>query len=120
MSAAAPIVTAADSLRAKAAPIIEEATRRLVEEFQPEQVWLFGSYAWGEPTADSDLDLLVIVPESDERPLRRMQRAHRCLSRLGMSKDVLVSTAEATKRFGGLRSTLTHKIFAEGRQLYGR
>lgn len=32
----------------------------LVEQFQPEQVILFGSYAYGEPTPDSDVDLLVI------------------------------------------------------------
>lgn len=32
----------------------------LVEKFQPEQVILFGSYAYGEPTPDSDVDLLVI------------------------------------------------------------
>ncbi len=34
----------------------------LVEQFQPEKVILFGSYAYGEPTADSDVDLLVIKP----------------------------------------------------------
>ena len=40
---------------------IAEATRRLIAEFQPQQLWLFGSYAWGVPTDESDLDLLVVV-----------------------------------------------------------
>ena len=97
---------------------IAEATRRLVAEFQPEQVWLFGSYAWGEPNEDSDLDFMVVLKESAERPIRRMQRAHRCLRGLGMAKDVLVSTAASFERFGRLRPTLSYKIIHEGVLLY--
>ena len=45
--------------------LLETITDRLVAEFQPEQVILFGSHAWGEPNAGSDVDLLVIVSHSD-------------------------------------------------------
>ena len=38
--------------------------RRLAAEFDPEQIILFGSHAWGTPTEDSDIDLLVIVPRA--------------------------------------------------------
>lgn len=34
----------------------------LADQFHPEQVILFGSYAYGEPTPDSDVDLLVVKP----------------------------------------------------------
>ncbi len=108
-----------DSLREKARPVIAEATRRLVEEFQPEQVWLYGSYAWGEPTEDSDLDFVVVVPSSHERPAKRMQRAHRCLRGLGMPKDVLVHTAPEFDTFREVKSSLTYKIIHEGKLLYG-
>jgi predicted nucleotidyltransferase len=37
--------------------LLEEMTRRLVAELQPERIILFGSYAWGAPTEDSDVDL---------------------------------------------------------------
>ncbi|HBJ88247.1 MAG: nucleotidyltransferase domain-containing protein [Prosthecobacter sp.] len=111
-------VTAA-SLRERAQPVIAEATRRLVEEFQPEQVWLFGSYAWGEPTEDSDLDLVVVVKESDERPLARDQRAHRCLGQLDMPKDVLVKTRQEFDLYRDVRPSLTYKIVREGRLLHG-
>jgi len=40
---------------------IQEFARRLGEEFSPQRVILFGSYAYGQPTPDSDVDLLVIV-----------------------------------------------------------
>jgi hypothetical protein len=109
----------ANSLREKAQPVIAEATRRLVEEFQPEQVWLFGSYAWGDPTEDSDLDLMVVLNQSDERSLARMQRAHRCLRRLGMPKDVVVDTRAEFDRFKDVKSSLTYKIIHEGRLLHG-
>lgn len=119
------MVTNADStvtanlLREKARPVIAEATRRLVEEFQPEQVWLFGSYAWGEPTEDSDLDLYVVVTESNERPLKRMQRAQKSLRGVPMARDVMVATAESARRFAEIPSTLTYKIFHEGVKLHG-
>jgi uncharacterized protein len=107
------------SLREQAEPVIAEATRRLVEEFQPEQVWLFGSYAWGEPTVDSDLDMLVIVPESPDSSLSRAQHAHHTLSDLALPKDVLVKTRAEVDRVKKLRPTLTYKILNEGRLLYG-
>ena len=79
--------------------LLQTATQRLVAEFKPEQIWLFGSYAWGTPNEDSDVDLMVIVPNSDERPIRRYQRAQKCLGRLAVPADVLVRTrGEAADR----------------------
>jgi predicted nucleotidyltransferase len=51
----------------------------LVEQFRPEQVILFGSYAYGEPTPDSDVDLLVVMdvgksPVSEATRIRRAVR----------------------------------------------
>ena len=43
---------------------IAELTQRIVNEFQPERIILFGSYAHGEPRSDSDVDLLVILSAS--------------------------------------------------------
>jgi predicted nucleotidyltransferase len=41
---------------------IRRVVERIIEEFHPEQVYLFGSYAYGNPDADSDVDLLVVMP----------------------------------------------------------
>ena len=41
---------------------IQEVARRIGEEFSPHRVILFGSYAYGHPTPDSDVDILVITP----------------------------------------------------------
>ncbi len=92
---------------------------RLVREFHPEQIILFGSHAWGNPTDDSDVDLFVVVSESDESPYRRAVRAHRCLEGLGLRKDVLVRTRAEADRYREVVASLEHKVFTQGRILHG-
>lgn len=92
---------------------------RLKKEFQPEEIYLFGSHAWGTPHDDSDVDLLVIVPESAEPAIQRMQRAHHCLGDLDLSKDVFVQTRAEFDRYRHLRASLQHQIAHRGRKLYG-
>jgi len=99
--------------------LLETATQRLVAEFQPEQVWLYGSHAWGNPHDDSDVDLLVVVADSDETPIRRSQRAHRCLRGLQMPKDILVETRQEVDRVKKLTTSLENIILSRGRRLYG-
>ena len=59
--------------------VLPEIVRRLVDEFNPEEIILFGSRAWGRPKPDSDYDLLVVVTTSEEKPTRRAARGYRCL-----------------------------------------
>ena len=99
--------------------ILETIKQRLVAEFQPEQIWLFGSHAWGTPTGASDVDLMVILSQSDERPIRRAQRAQFCLGRLPVSADVLVRTRGEINRVANLRGSLTHDVLSRGRKVYG-
>jgi DNA polymerase sigma len=99
--------------------LLETVRQRLVTEFQPEQIWLFGSHAWGAPTNNSDIDLMVILAQSDERPIRRDQRAQLCLGRLPISADVLVRTRQEVNRVRNLLGSLTHDVLNKGRKLYG-
>ena len=99
--------------------VLQEAVERLKAEFQPEEIYLFGSHAWGTPDDDSDVDLMVIVPDSDERSIKRLQRAHLCLSGIGFAKDVLVPTRTQVDRYKHLRASLFHQVLAKGRKLYG-
>jgi len=99
--------------------LLETAVERLKAEFQPEEIYLFGSHAWGTPTDDSDVDLMVIVPSSDERDIKRMQRAHGCLRGIGFPKDVLVPTRAQVDRYKHLRASLFHQVLTQGRKLYG-
>lgn len=99
--------------------LLKAATQKLVTEFQPEQIWLFGSHAWGTPTEDSDVDFMVVVRASEETSVRRSQRAHRCLGGLRMPKDVIVPTRAQVDRYKHLRASLFHQVLAHGRKLYG-
>jgi predicted nucleotidyltransferase len=100
--------------------VLEEMTRRLVEEFQREQVILFGSYAWGAPDPYSDVDLMVIVDQSDLPDYERSLRAHRCLSEVDVPKDVIVKTRAEFDFFRQVRASLEHKIGRQGKVLYER
>ncbi len=99
--------------------ILEEITQRLVAEFSPERVILFGSRAWGLPDEKSDIDVLVIVDASAESRYERAVRAHRALTGLPASKDVLVETADEFAFRAQAPASLEHKIRQEGRVLYG-
>ena len=108
-----------DAVKTIPSGVLDEAVERLKAEFQPEEIYLFGSHAWGTPDDDSDVDLMVIVPDSDERSIKRMQRAHRCLRGIGFAKDVLVPTRAQVDRYKHLRASVFHQVLANGRKLYG-
>jgi predicted nucleotidyltransferase len=98
---------------------LTEITRRLVATYQPEQVVLFGSHAWGKPDENSDVDLLVVLSASDEPAYRRASAGYRSLFGVGVPCDVWVRTRDEVLRESPLPTTLTHKIIREGRVLHG-
>jgi predicted nucleotidyltransferase len=100
--------------------LLREVTRRLVEQFQPEEIILFGSQVWGTPTRNSDIDLMVIVSQSDLTDYERSVLGHRCLSGLDIAKDILVKTRAEFDLFSAVRASLEYKIAHQGRVLYDR
>jgi predicted nucleotidyltransferase len=46
--------------------VIRRYARQVAERFQPDKIILFGSFAYGQPHADSDVDLLVIMPARNQ------------------------------------------------------
>ena len=100
--------------------LLEEMTQRLVDEFQPEEIFLFGSRAWGVPTEDSDIDLLVILPGDGKPTIRDAVRARRCLSGLKVAKDILVKSRAQVERYRRVAASLERQILEQGTLLYGR
>ena len=101
-----------------AADLLQEIVQKLVSGFHPDKIILFGSYAWGEPKEDSDIDLLVIVPGSEESPIQRAARAHRCLRAIGVPMDLLVKTQAEVDRFSSVYASLEAEILERGKVLY--
>jgi predicted nucleotidyltransferase len=91
----------------------------IVQHFRPEKVILFGSYAWGTPRHDSDVDLLVIM-ESDQRPAHRSAQMSLACRPRGLPVDFLVKTpAEMTRRLQ-IGDPFLKRILEQGFVLYAR
>lgn len=99
---------------------IEEVKNRLIKTYNPIAIYLFGSYAWGSPTEDSDLDLLIVVDKSSEKSYQRQRPGHSALFGLGISKDLIVYTKDEFERISSDITTLGYKIKREGKVLYAR
>ena len=100
--------------------IIEEVKNRLIKVYDPVAIYLFGSYAWGNPDDDSDLDLLIVVEKSDEKRHKRAIHASDALWDLKISKDILVFTKDEFVQDVTIATTLCHSIEQEGKLLYAR
>jgi predicted nucleotidyltransferase len=98
----------------------KEIVHRLVAEFEPEEIYLFGSHAWGVPNLDSDLDFMVIVSESQQPALERARRVQRCLRGVLAPVDVLVKTRAEFERYRPVRASLEAKVYEKGKLVYGR
>ena len=99
-------------------PALAEIVRRLVEAFQPERIYLFGSKARGDAGPDSDYDLMVLVSETSDLSYRLAQRAHSLLWDTGTAADVLVWSEERFLSRLHLQASLPATIVREGLLLY--
>ena len=99
-------------------PVLDEIVDRLVREFDPQRIYLFGSHARGEAVADSDFDLIVIVEERCEPMHKLAQRAHRLLWDLGVAADILVWSREEFDQRSHLAASLPGVVLHEGRLVY--
>ncbi len=101
---------------------IAEVTRRIVAELDPEEIILFGSYAWGTPHKYSDIDLCVIMADGvpDFNRIEWGVRALNTLDDLMVDVDVMVVTRSSVDMFKTVPASLTTKILKEGKVLYGQ
>ena len=97
---------------------IAEITRRLVEYYRPERVYLFGSAARCERGPDSDLDFCVVLADDAPQSMYR-PGVHRALWDLGTAVDVVRWPAsDFDQRAAHVISSLPATIVREGRVLY--
>lgn len=96
---------------------VRHTVRQIVEQFQPEQVILFGSYAYGVPDAESDIDLLVVMPARDEQ-----SRARRIATAVDppFKLDLHVCTPENLRWRLREGDWFLCEVIAQGKILYGR
>ena len=97
---------------------LAEIVRALRDALAPLEIYFFGSYAYGTPAAHSDLDLLVVVEDSDRTAFERDATAYRALSDLGVAKDVMVYTQSEFERRAALPVSFERTVRTKGRRIY--
>jgi len=97
---------------------LAEITRRLVEAYEPERIYLFGSKARGDAGADSDYDLLVVVPDEAPPERTRSRLAYERLWGTGSAADVLVWKKSEFDGRLHLEASLPSTVVREGKLVY--
>jgi predicted nucleotidyltransferase len=99
-------------------PLLSEIIRRLVEAYQPERVYLFGSTARGDARPDSDYDLLVVVPDDAPPERRDSKLAYEVLWGVRASVDAVVCSSRWFHARTHLKASLPGTVLREGRLLH--
>ncbi len=97
---------------------VEELGRRIAEEFDPERIILFGSYAYGAPREDSDVDLLVILPYEGSGFRKSVEILQRVRPQFPI--DLIARRPEDTQRRFREGDPLIREVLERGRVLYER
>jgi predicted nucleotidyltransferase len=92
---------------------------RIVRDYDPAKIILFGSHARGEAGLESDIDLLVVLPEVANKRQAAVA-IRRVLRDLPVPKDIVVTTPEEIARRGDLVGTVLRPALREGKVLYER
>jgi len=98
--------------------LIDTIVHKIVTACRPEKVILFGSYAYGQPTQDSDIDLLVIT-ESYLPRYQRVRELKRCLRGSKAAVDLLVYTPDEIEKWKDVNTAFITTVMEKGIVLYG-
>lgn len=98
---------------------IQKIADRIVAEYKPEKIILFGSYAWGKPHKDSDLDFLIIK-KTDDPILKRMSDVDRLFMRREFAMDFLVYTPKQIEKRKQMEDTFVINVLNKGKVLYAK
>ncbi|MFA4934800.1 MAG: nucleotidyltransferase domain-containing protein [Candidatus Methanoperedens sp.] len=98
--------------------LIQQIKNRIVSEVHPEKIIVFGSYAYGAPTKDSDLDLLVILP-TEEPMHKRVLRMRKLLRDFRIPKDIIVYTPQEVDKWKNVTNAFITSIMRRGKVIYG-
>ena len=98
---------------------LPDAIDRIVENAGPERIVLFGSYAYGNPTADSDVDLLVIM-QTDATSAERSWAISKLLLPRPFPVDILVRTPDEVRQSLLKGDPFLTKVLEDGLVLYER
>jgi predicted nucleotidyltransferase len=98
---------------------IRSIARHIAQRFNPEQIILFGSHAYGNPTPESDVDLLVVM-DTPKDEMEAMVEIAKSLPILTFSVDVIVRSRRTLERRKKLGDWFLREVTQRGKVLYER
>lgn len=97
--------------------VIRAVVKQIAEKFQPEKIVLFGSYAYGKPRPESDVDLLVVM-ETSLRSRQQRLEISRALSPRPFPLDIIVRTPKELEERIALGDIFLREIMTQGKVVY--
>lgn len=97
----------------------KDILERIIRDYQPEQIFAFGSFARGEMQTDSDLDLCLIKKNIPISPIERRLEVYRILSGRKIPLDIIVYKPEEFEMRRIMGDPFIATILTEGKKLYG-
>lgn len=96
---------------------IDNIINTIVRHYRPDKIILFGSYAQGNPTEDSDLDLLVIK-DSDLPRYKRAREIHKLFNPYPVAMDILVYSNKEIEKWRTVETSFVHEALKRGVVVY--
>lgn len=95
-----------------------ELARRLRDALAPRAIYLFGSHAYGQPHAASDVDVLVVLPDEDFSTWDVAKRGYGAVDGLGLLVELHFTWPERLRERSEVPGSFEHEIVSKGRLLY--
>ena len=99
-------------------PIVKDVVSKIVATINPDKIILFGSYARGDASPDSDIDVLVIK-SGVENMRQAAQQIYRALHGIRAPVDVIVETPEHLEKHQNVPGLIYKRALTEGVVVYG-
>jgi predicted nucleotidyltransferase len=98
--------------------LINEMTNRLIDALHPLKIYLFGSHAAGKADDDSDVDLLIVIPDTDKSTREIARQGRVSLRGLCFPLDLIVCTQSQIQKWSDVKCTLIYTVIRKGKVLY--
>ena len=98
--------------------LLGEITQRRVAALHPSRVYLSGSQSRGDADGDSDVDLLVVVPDTETPPRELARRGRRSLWGMGVPVDTVVCTDSDLAKWSNVHCNIIHTAVEKRRLLF--
>lgn len=100
---------------------VRRVTQKIVKEYKPKKIILFGSYVWGKPHQWSDLDLFIIKPSKKRRFEREYELRQKLFGNNFPPLDLLIYTPQEVKKsINEYKNLFIEDILRHGHVLYSK